>query len=181
MSRTSQKKATYDMRKAAGLCVCCCRKVEFGQTRCTDCRERKRQNGNKQRDAWIAAGCCGSCGKTLQQFTFPLHCDSVHPRCVVCIFKGHARVTGEKTLSWKALASRFLAQECRCALSGIPLTLNLNTSLDHIIARSNGGPHTLDNVWFLDTNVNKAKGIMSVAQFRSMCRSVLVVSGELVQ
>lgn len=63
-------------------------------------------------------------------------------------------------------------QGYRCALSGVELTPDTAT-LDHKTSRSNSGEHVMDNVWFLHRDVNRAKGTMSVAEFRRMCSRVV--------
>jgi hypothetical protein len=62
-------------------------------------------------------------------------------------------------------------QEYRCALSGIPLTPE-DAELDHKIAIRNGGTNLIDNLQWLNTEVNRAKGTMSQEAFILMCRRV---------
>ena len=62
-------------------------------------------------------------------------------------------------------------QDYRCALSGRKLEPDTST-LDHKVPRSAGGEHTMDNVWFLHRDVNRAKGTQAVDEFLRMCRQV---------
>lgn len=62
-------------------------------------------------------------------------------------------------------------QNYRCALSGRKLEPDTAT-LDHKVPRSAGGGHSMDNVWFLHRDVNRAKGTQTVEEFRLMCRQV---------
>lgn len=62
-------------------------------------------------------------------------------------------------------------QEYRCALSGRPLTPE-DAELDHKIAISNGGTNLIDNLQWLNSQVNRAKGTMSQENFILMCRRV---------
>jgi 5-methylcytosine-specific restriction endonuclease McrA len=62
-------------------------------------------------------------------------------------------------------------QEYRCALSGIELEPD-TAVLDHKIPRKRGGKHELSNVWWLHRDVNRAKGTMTVDEFRLMCSRV---------
>jgi len=62
-------------------------------------------------------------------------------------------------------------QQYRCALSGVELEPD-TAVLDHKIPRNRGGRHELNNVWFLHRDVNRAKGTMTVDEFRLMCSRV---------
>jgi len=63
-------------------------------------------------------------------------------------------------------------QEYRCALSGEKLTPN-TAELDHIIPRCRGGSDTIDNLQWLDKNVNRMKGRMTVEEFVAVCKRVV--------
>ena len=65
-----------------------------------------------------------------------------------------------------------------CALSGLPLTPD-HASLDHIVAKSDGGEHIMSNVQWLDPRVNRMKGTMSQAEFIEMCTAVAKSQGTL--
>lgn len=59
----------------------------------------------------------------------------------------------------------------RCALSGRLLELD-TAHLDHILPKSRGGGHTIDNLQWLDPEVNKAKRAMTDEEFRLICHEV---------
>lgn len=63
-------------------------------------------------------------------------------------------------------------QEYRCALSGEKLTPN-TAELDHKIPKSNGGEDTIENLQWLDRNVNKMKGRLTTEEFVAICRRVV--------
>jgi hypothetical protein len=62
-------------------------------------------------------------------------------------------------------------QEFRCALSGVPL-LPETSNLDHKHPVSLGGTDNIDNLQWLSTEVNKAKGNMPNEDFILMCKRV---------
>ena len=62
-------------------------------------------------------------------------------------------------------------QDYRCALSGEKLTPN-TAELDHMMPRSLGGSDTIENLQWLDKEINRMKGQMSVEQFIAACRRV---------
>ena len=74
-----------------------------------------------------------------------------------------------------ALEEMYQEQEGRCNLSGVVLTQE-NMVLDHIVPRSKGGMHSLDNVQWLAEQVNSAKGTMDEETFIRMCCRVAVHS-----
>lgn len=72
-----------------------------------------------------------------------------------------------------AQVERLLQQQgFRCALTGYELEPD-NASLDHILAVSRGGPHTIENAQILRKDVNRAKGTMTNEEFIVLCRAVV--------
>lgn len=63
------------------------------------------------------------------------------------------------------------AQQYRCALSGIELTPE-TAALDHITPITNGGEHSIANLQWLNCEVNRMKGMLSVEVFIDICRRV---------
>ena len=69
-------------------------------------------------------------------------------------------------------------QDYRCALTGVPLTCELekgvphpaNASIDRIVA---GGPYTMDNVQLVCVAVNKWRGNTPLEEFIEWCRLVV--------
>lgn len=63
-------------------------------------------------------------------------------------------------------------QEFRCALTGVPLTPR-TCEIDHKVPIARGGTNDIDNVWFIDRTVNRAKHTMTIEEFRAMCQRVI--------
>lgn len=68
------------------------------------------------------------------------------------------------------------AQEFRCALSGELLTPD-TASLDHIVPVSNGGGNEVDNLQWLNAEVNTMKGSLSQERFIALCRKIASWNG----
>ena len=80
-----------------------------------------------------------------------------------------------RTKDGKATAESLLglikSQEYRCQLSGVLLEPSTAT-LDHKIPISSGGSDSIENLQWVSTEVNKAKGSMSQEEFMTMCKRV---------
>ena len=63
-------------------------------------------------------------------------------------------------------------QQYRCSLSGIELTPE-TAALDHVVAVSNGGEHTPENVTWVHNEINRMKGTLSVEEFVALCSKVV--------
>lgn len=63
------------------------------------------------------------------------------------------------------------SQNYRCALSSIELTPE-TAALDHITPVANGGAHAIENLQWLNSEVNRMKGMLSVDVFIDICRRV---------
>jgi hypothetical protein len=118
-----------------------------------------------------AAGLCSQCRKAvvLNGLT----------RCERCWFMTAAnRNLGDSGL-WEELIKLFKAQCGKCAYTGRTLTIGANTSIEHIMPRTRSNKSALDinNVKFVDTQVNVAKRSSTLPEFLQMCREVLVYFG----
>ena len=77
----------------------------------------------------------------------------------------------DKKASAEALVKLIEAQEYRCQLSGVLLKPS-TASLDHKVPVSSGGSDELENLQWVSTEVNRAKGSMSQESFIAMCKRV---------
>lgn len=66
-------------------------------------------------------------------------------------------------------------QQYRCALSGVELTPQ-SAALDHITPVADGGDHVINNLQWLNCEVNRMKGSLSVEAFVDICRRVVAVA-----
>lgn len=62
-------------------------------------------------------------------------------------------------------------QHHRCALTGRELAPE-SSSLDHIVPIRCGGEHLIENTQVLHSDVNRAKGSLTNAEFIQLCREV---------
>lgn len=62
-------------------------------------------------------------------------------------------------------------EEYKCWYTRVDLTPRL-ASLDHMVALSHGGSHSIDNLCVCHAAVNRAKGTMTASQFIHMCHMV---------
>jgi 5-methylcytosine-specific restriction endonuclease McrA len=84
----------------------------------------------------------------------------------------HKKPEKQKRLSLvKQIVSIIEKQEFRCALSGVFLNPD-SSNLDHKHPVSLGGTDDIENLQWLDSNVNRAKGNMPNEEFILMCKRV---------
>lgn len=69
------------------------------------------------------------------------------------------------------IRSIVLREEYKCFYTKVELTPRL-ASLDHMVAVSDGGDHSVENLCVAHAAVNRAKGTMTASQFIHMCHSV---------
>ncbi len=76
------------------------------------------------------------------------------------------------TVTVQEVHDLLVRQDFRCALTGEPLSPG-DASMDHILAVSRGGPHTIGNAQILRRDVNRAKGTLTNEEFIALCRAVV--------
>ena len=81
-----------------------------------------------------------------------------------------------KTATTVELKMLIEKQKYRCALSGIKLVPDAS-QLDHIEPLAADGTNEINNLQWLDSVVNKAKGTLSQSDFIQMCRRVAQWNG----
>ena len=77
-----------------------------------------------------------------------------------------------ETVTVQEVHDLLVRQDFRCALTGEPLDPS-DASMDHILAVSRGGPHTIENAQIVRKDVNRAKGTLTNEEFISLCRAVV--------
>jgi hypothetical protein len=86
--------------------------------------------------------------------------------------------TTEQSATSSELMAMLKRQKYKCALSGAKLKPE-TAQLDHVEPLAEGGTNNIENLQWLDGQVNKAKGTMSQADFVRMCVMVAGHSGKL--
>jgi 5-methylcytosine-specific restriction endonuclease McrA len=88
----------------------------------------------------------------------------------------------KNTASQAQLRSLIEKQQFCCALTGVSLTPD-DAQLDHIIAITNGGTNSIDNLQVVHKVINKMKNTMTNREFVTWCRIVAshadILSGSL--
>ena len=77
-----------------------------------------------------------------------------------------------ETVTVQEVHDLLVRQAFRCALTGEPLDPS-DASMDHILAVSRGGPHTIENAQIVRKDVNRAKGTLTNEEFIALCRAVV--------
>jgi len=126
----------------------------------------RRQRRRKERQRNRAAGKCAKCGEVP-----PLQHS---PNCHVCYLKRAAwrhLGSGER---WKELNDLYIQQMGLCAYSGTPIELGKDASVEHVVplSRSPGGNH-IENLRWVNTEVNLSKRSMTLEEFIRLCKAVL--------
>lgn len=81
-----------------------------------------------------------------------------------------SRLRGLDRANYRELAALWKAQRGRCALSG--RRLDRTAHLDHKIARADGGSDRIDNLQWLDSDVNFAKRALGETAFIALCKEI---------
>lgn len=78
---------------------------------------------------------------------------------------------GSKTLG-PSVMELFEAQGKTCPYTGRKLVPGVNANLDHKMPVSRGGKHELDNLQWVDSQINRMKTDMTHEEFLNTCRSI---------
>ncbi len=136
---------------------------------CPSCRRAAtRDTMRRLRQRRLAAGVCEFCGEA-RAFD-ALYCLRHWVRGITSSTLGRG---GGKGAVVEAVLALLVAQDYRCALTGVPLVPGRNASLDHIVPKASGGSHEVANLQWVTTPVNWAKGVLSVGEFVALCRAVV--------
>lgn len=85
--------------------------------------------------------------------------------------EGMVYTRNEEKPTSQALHEMIVKQRFRCALSGVKLKPK-HASLDHKLPVAKGGSDLIDNLQWVSTKVNRAKGTMTDEEFIEMCQAV---------
>lgn len=193
-SKKERQRAQYQQRKEQGLCGLCGRSRENpNKAICSSCKEKQQSKYANRR----SQGCCFVCdqpaikkGSSYCQYHYDLRMGrrderreagvcymcgkeraiSTGKRCKKCWFKNIAQSLNGPTP--EQLESKFEEQNHKCSLSGRKLVPGENTHIDHIVARAKGGLDDLENLRWVDKQVNQAKGAMGDEELLQLVRDI---------
>ena len=99
-------------------------------------------------------------------------------KCEICTLKAISCDHFKTIAYWKDLAEILISQRHKCPYSGATLYLGKNASLDHIIAKGNGGSNTIDNVQWVHKLVNFMKGCLDENNFVEEFKLFIIESSD---
>lgn len=148
-----------------GQCTQCRQPYEGQGLCCHECLDKARRR-YRDRDPES----CLSCHRVGGLITTLL--------CEPCWLKEVSkRFLGSKK-HWSELKDLIIKQGNRCALSGVPIRMGLNASVDHIIPKSLGGGSVMLNFRWVHTRVNQLRGNLSDAELLDLCSRVTTTLGS---
>lgn len=127
-------------------------------------REKRKRNG-----------LCTSCGNKIATILFAGTEKRKSPLCDDCYFKLTA-VRNLKTRSGYTIVKKLWEeQEGKCAYTGKILTLGVDTAIDHITSKSNGGLNLKENLCWADRTINDIKLNLNHDEFINLCEKVVSI------
>jgi 5-methylcytosine-specific restriction endonuclease McrA len=162
-----RSKLQYQAWAAAGKCVGCGREPRPGLRQCTACAEYAAYCARRAAAKRAEQGRCRQC---------PEPCLPNHASCL-----WHCVLTRARTLAKgrqaqdlaRALIRKFNEQQGRCVYTGRALVFGVNAEHDHVVPRSRGGSNLIENLFWSDGEINRAKGDRTPAEFLALCREVV--------
>lgn len=186
-------------RIAAGSCTGCSKPAKIGHTMCPRCLMKMKSCSSAIWNRRTKSGVCGKCGITPlvdeRQICQPC-CDrdklrrrtlvesGICPRCgsrpilractscEVCWYKDKAGIHLGDRKKWEDLKSIFESQNGICKCTGLPMTLGMDASVDHIIPVTRGGSLDLSNLQFVIEWYNLLKSNHLPEEFADKIRIV---------
>lgn len=131
---------------------------------CFGCLEKTRDNMRAKRTERLAAGLCVQCGKA-RKLPHSVACEP-------CFFKTLSHDHFGSRADAPFLTTLFYANGGRCVYSGLPLTLGLDTHIDHIEPVAKGGSLAPENVQFVHSMINQMKWSYSEDEFLRMVKTI---------
>ncbi len=135
---------------AEGVCIRCLKLRDRPHGRlCAECLKFRRDDHKQRREKLIASGCCCRCGVVLE--------NNNNVRCIACYLKMMGACSAGGARFWKDLKDLYEKQNGRCPYTGRQLTLGLDTELDHVVPKSQGGTCSINNVQWVYAPINQMK------------------------
>jgi hypothetical protein len=165
---TASKKERRRLWAEKKLCMSCGAQRDTDLVTCNKCTINVRAKNKvyvvEKRKSNAIIGLCYSCNKPHL---------SNNKLCEKCYYyKASGKALKTKT-RWKELQQLLIKQDFKCYYTGIPLTLGVNTSIDHVIPTARGGSFTIDNIVWVHIDINVMKRAHSVSQFIELCNLVV--------
>lgn len=168
--RSYERKKNIRMcRKEAGLCPSCGKKPEENDgVVCGPCKKKQRDYYHSNKKRW---------GKGKEERKECSCCRNARfyssKMCETHWYRDIARKYGFRNRH-EDLANLLEKQEFKCFYSGRPLVPGGNASIDHLHPRSKRPEleSDLNNVAWVDRNVNRAKGNLSYEEFIRLCKEI---------
>jgi hypothetical protein len=157
------QRARWGGRAGTDYCTRCAGPRDGRHKSCSACRAVMREQNNRRRQAFAAAGRCIQCGEPKSGPS--LYCDR-H------ILMAAARRYLGAAVRWRDLRDLLASQGSRCVYSGEALALGGNASIDHKFPSSRGGPDEIDNLQWVTWTVNQVKKDLTHEEFIALCRKV---------
>ena len=193
-----KNKLSYTYKKDRHLCTKCGVSINKGAT-CKDCKQKQHSSYKKLRAQRKSMRLCARCGvsvlkglnceKCKEIFRHDKQCrDAMRLLAGACLQCGAPVATSRycerhwfERLSWahfhtiklaERLKDLLLQQNSRCLLTGRLLEIGKNASIDHKIPKSRGGPNDINNLQWVDLDVNYAKSDLSQEAFIQLAKEI---------
>jgi len=147
-----------------GLCAWCAKPFDGKGKTCLVCRRKSANLIKQKREKRLKHGLCYRCGNLREpnsnQFCYK------HWMQKVCINRiGNVKI-------WETIAELFEKQNRRCSYTGINLVLGKNAQLDHKTPLLLGGLNIIENLEWVDGEINRMKGKRTKKEFIDICRKI---------
>lgn len=151
-------------QREQGLCLECMNKVKEGCTRCQSCLDRRQRKNAEHKKQAAENGMCAACIYQPQI--------EGHRLCVKCYCRGVSYDRFNTSTHWQALLEKFAAQDGKCAISGVQMTLGKDCELDHIVPESRGGAKGIENTQWVLMVCNRMKDNLLEDEFFGLIEQI---------
>ena len=189
-------KELYLKRKLNSLCVRCGKDIDNKFTHCSVCilkrinKNKRKYDKRKIEGRCLKNGCIGPCQCQLKFTTWQkqVRADRVlnnlcvdgcgqktigkSKYCLDCFCKAASRNAIGSNLLAKELKNKLIEQDFTCIYSGRKLVPGINASIDHITPVSKNGLDNINNLQWIDTQINTMKTDMDHDDFLSTCYKI---------
>jgi len=162
--RTGKDKQKLKEKK---LCLHCRKPTNNNKLLCNDCLKKAVQQSSRLRERKNNNNLCRYCGK---------YANIVKENsriCNNCWFKGIARGNTGSSKNWNLIKNLLEKQNYKCAYTGKKLIIGENASIDHIIPRSKGGSNEIQNLQWVDKDINEMKNDFTHEEFINTIKIII--------